>query len=490
MRKKRNKFTRKNTKTKYRKRTRKKYTKKRNKRGGSADQWPPYVTDGALCYKQKPTMTLQWPERYVKIEGHSLNFYDANRAKLGSGSDDSLPEMGKKRGSSVPDVSGCTVSKGTEIFGIIQKRYLPKVILRRGGEHPVIVQMAFEEEARANKFHEILTDLVKNKHTATRKAERDESDEIHAPELQRIKLPDRAAAALTGREDPLSREEMNQLISDMMDEKIREEEDMLQADQPELPPASPTAGPPSGIEPDMPPPAEAPLAEAPLAEAPLAEPQAVLLTTSQEGKIRQMLGKISDIYLNTIVKDPNHDERGTHMFIEFLYKDIVYRIHLTIAEGKQTEIISRTLGRYSQEKSLYYRDRHVLSDEDAIKDPSEKGDGALFVAAVVLYMNKIYPDLIWYGGATDWWRRKENICCNINECGCDPPTELGGCIHKVGCEDGVEWGNACESRRQGEFKIDNGKFKLWAEALFRRNGIDNPDELLAEIKSPDEYLVF
>ena len=278
MRKKRNKFTRKNTKTKYRKRTRKKYTKKRNKRGGSADQWPDYVTNGALCYKQKPWMTSQWPERYVKIEDYSLNFYDANRPLLGSGSDDSLPEMGVKRGSSIKDVSGCTVSMGTERFGLVQKRYLPKVILKRNDE--VIVQMAFEEEARANKFHEILTNLVKKKHTAARKAERDESDrfldEIHALQLQRRKLPDRAAAALTGRENPLSRGEMNQLISDMMDEKIREEEDMLQADQPELPPASPTAVPPSGIEPDMPPPAEAPLAEAPLAEAQPAEPQDVL----------------------------------------------------------------------------------------------------------------------------------------------------------------------------------------------------------------------
>ena len=224
-------------------------------------------------------------------------------------------------------------------------------------------------------------------------------------------------------------------------------------------------------------------------------PVPVEMGTSQEGKIRQMLEEINGIYLETTIKDPFHTTEETtsskeeRMFIiEFLYKDIIYEIYLTLAEGKQTEIISHKLARYSQEKSLYHRKRSVLSNEDAIKDPSEKGDGALFVASVVLYMNKICPDLIWYGGATAWWRRKGNICCNINECRCDPPTGIGGCIHKVGCEDGVEWDNACESEEGGAFKIDNRQFKLWAEALFKRNGIDNPDELLDALKlDPDEY---
>ena len=104
-------------------------------------------------------------------------------------------------------------------------------------------------------------------------------------------------------------------------------------------------------------------------------------------------------------------------------------------------------------------------------------------------MNKIYPDLIWYGDITAWWRRKENICCNIEY---DDEKEL--LIYKNGCEDGVEWDNACEiaddPRHSGRINIDNGKFKLWAEALFRSKGIDNPDTLLAEhLVSPDEHFV-
>jgi len=224
------------------------------------DKLPDYVTNGALCYKQKPTLTIQWPERYVKIEGYSLNFYDAERSLLGSGSDDSLATVGKKRGSSIDDVSGCTVSMGTEkgYFGGWTRRNLPTVILKRDGA--VIVEMAFEEGGHATKFHEILTDLVRKKHATTRKAGRDESDrllnEIHELGLQRVKLPDRAAAALAGREAPLSRVEMNQLVSDMMDGNMGFAN---------LPPAPPIAGPPSGLGPNMPP-----------AEAQPAETQAVL----------------------------------------------------------------------------------------------------------------------------------------------------------------------------------------------------------------------
>jgi hypothetical protein len=127
------------------------------------DEWPDYVKDGALCYKQKPTVSMAWPERYVKIEGYSLNFYDVKRPRLGSGSDDSLATVGEKRGSSIPDVSGCTVSMGTEdgYFGEWTKRNLPTVILNTPERETM--QMAFEEDERAQKFHEILKDLVRAK---------------------------------------------------------------------------------------------------------------------------------------------------------------------------------------------------------------------------------------------------------------------------------------------------------------------------------------
>jgi hypothetical protein len=106
---------------------------------------------------------MVWPKRYVKIEGYSLNFYDVKQPLLGSGSDDSLATVGEKRGSSIPDVSGCTVSMGTEdgYFGEWTKRNLPTVILKTPERETM--QMAFEEDERAQKFHEILKDLVRAK---------------------------------------------------------------------------------------------------------------------------------------------------------------------------------------------------------------------------------------------------------------------------------------------------------------------------------------
>ena len=57
----------------------------------------------APCRKQKPSMTKFWPERYAKIEGKSLNFYESE-----SGT--------KARGSSIKDVTGCTVGREREKF--------------------------------------------------------------------------------------------------------------------------------------------------------------------------------------------------------------------------------------------------------------------------------------------------------------------------------------------------------------------------------------
>ena len=52
----------------------------------------------AACRKQKPKMNQVWPERYARIEPPALNFYDKH-----------TDPPSKKRGSSIADVTGCTV---------------------------------------------------------------------------------------------------------------------------------------------------------------------------------------------------------------------------------------------------------------------------------------------------------------------------------------------------------------------------------------------
>ena len=58
----------------------------------------------ALCRKQKPKATQLWPWRYAKIEDKSLNFYE---------SEDDTKDP---RGSSIADVTGCTIGHGREKF--------------------------------------------------------------------------------------------------------------------------------------------------------------------------------------------------------------------------------------------------------------------------------------------------------------------------------------------------------------------------------------
>jgi serine/threonine protein kinase len=57
----------------------------------------------AFCRKQKPRMRT-WHDRHARIEGSGLFFYDS----------DSLSET--QRGSSISNVAGCSIQKGTETF--------------------------------------------------------------------------------------------------------------------------------------------------------------------------------------------------------------------------------------------------------------------------------------------------------------------------------------------------------------------------------------
>ena len=79
---------------------------------GQGPAAPPPPAPSGICCKQKPRARL-WPDRLVKIEGVSLNFY-------GSEGDD------KPRGSSIVDVTDCAVNVG------MHKDFYLITLLRKG----------------------------------------------------------------------------------------------------------------------------------------------------------------------------------------------------------------------------------------------------------------------------------------------------------------------------------------------------------------------
>merc|ERR1711991_412137 len=70
-------------------------------------------------------------------------------------------------------------------------------------------------------------------------------------------------------------------------------------------------------------------------------------------------------------------------------------------------------GHYVREH-LQHRIMHKPSE---ITEPaSDKGDGSLFLALVVLYCNEIFNIVpCWIGGVTDWWRIK-GVCVIEGAC--------------------------------------------------------------------------
>ena len=77
----------------------------------------------AVCRKQKPTLTTAWPYRYAKVDGKSLLFFDgateqACRLYFDTQVDlrAELPKSNQPRGSSIMDLTGCTIEVGRENF--------------------------------------------------------------------------------------------------------------------------------------------------------------------------------------------------------------------------------------------------------------------------------------------------------------------------------------------------------------------------------------
>ena len=168
----------------YKKKSYKKKSYKKNKYYGGADAAADADADAAAaaaaaaaatkekemkppegpCRKQKPTATLLWPERYARIEGKALNFYD----KAG----DAEP-----RGSSIPDVTGCAIGVPEEkekftfdgeqyVITLTRKNHpngLPNLFPPLGTEPDGIVRFCFKKEAERDKFVVALRHMVDGK---------------------------------------------------------------------------------------------------------------------------------------------------------------------------------------------------------------------------------------------------------------------------------------------------------------------------------------
>ena len=110
----------------------------------------------AACRKQKPTARA-WPERYAKIEGGSLMFYELTGGR---------PDTRKgPRGSSIGDLHGCRLHLGREKFTFDGTQYL--ITLERRGHATLpdlddggISRFCFKQEADCDRFASALRNLT------------------------------------------------------------------------------------------------------------------------------------------------------------------------------------------------------------------------------------------------------------------------------------------------------------------------------------------
>jgi hypothetical protein len=96
------------------------------------EDWKP---EGA-CRKQKTTATLLWPWRYAKIDGRALSFWDTEEEY----------QQGKspKLGSSIPDVTGCEIGRGEELFRLesfSETMYFTVTLTRKGHSDERLVDL-------------------------------------------------------------------------------------------------------------------------------------------------------------------------------------------------------------------------------------------------------------------------------------------------------------------------------------------------------------
>jgi len=106
------------------------------------------INHGVECFKQKPTLGT-WEKRIVKIDGKALNFYNHGtdwapdiaetlRKAVGSGTVHAAdgPYDPAPRGSSIPDVTGYTVTEGVNTSWFVADKQT--ITLTKDGENDVV----------------------------------------------------------------------------------------------------------------------------------------------------------------------------------------------------------------------------------------------------------------------------------------------------------------------------------------------------------------
>jgi len=90
-------------------------------------------------------------------------------------------------------------------------------------------------------------------------------------------------------------------------------------------------------------------------------------------------------------------------------------------------------GHYVRENPAH-RIMHRPSEQE--EPASDKGDGSLFLALVVIYCNNIFSNIeVWIGGVTDWWRIK-GVCAIKDAC---TKTERSGTAYEINNDDFLNW---------------------------------------------------
>jgi len=135
----------------------------------------------ALCLKQRPTAGT-WPERTVRIMGKSLNFYGKD---------------GKKRGSSLPDVTDYIITKDKEWFSTLWKT-LPKIKVDAEKGKRRDVEFALYNEVDAEKFYDALTNISQGKEWDAAPASEPDSEPEPEPEFGEIVDKDTEITITTG----------------------------------------------------------------------------------------------------------------------------------------------------------------------------------------------------------------------------------------------------------------------------------------------------
>ena len=142
--------------------------------------------------------------------------------------------------------------------------------------------------------------------------------------------------------------------------------------------------------------------------------------------------------MENLIKKQFEESEGRN--IAFAYIDI--RLEIFISSSESITIVTFSRGHYVRK----HPSRRVLNGPAEPDDPaSEEGDGALFLALVVIYCNKIYKEITnWRGYLSDWWKIK-GVC--------------------------AKYENVCNKIGNNLYEINNDNFLEWAEEVRNNYGV-------------------